>query len=253
MKPFFQKLRHGAPLSTEDEALLLGPGVNSRHTDKGRDIAKAGDILRGVPLILNGWACRYHLLANGKRQILALYLPGDLCEPFGASQGFADYPLGAITSVVYASISREALLDAVSVSTVCRQALWWDLLIATNIERELIVRLGQRSAAERLGHLFCELELRLEMAGFPTDTGYDMPLTQTDLGDLLGLTPVHVNRSLQDMRAAGLISLKSRRLSIRRPEELRELSEFDASYLHTYDPIGEFGGRGSSGMQRRPW
>lgn len=219
-------------MSQADEAILLGLRGSSGQADKGRDITRPHDGSHGIPLIVKGWSCRYQLLGNGKRQILTLYLPGDLCEPFGTLPGFADYPLGALTFTTYRMVSRQAVFHAAGESAACERALWWDLLVATNIEREHIVSLGRRSAAERLGHLFCELEMRLEMAGLPTHGGYDMPLTQADLGDLLGLTPVHVNRSLQDLRASGLISLENRRLTIRNRAELRAMAEFDPAYLH---------------------
>ncbi|WP_205481455.1 helix-turn-helix domain-containing protein [Sphingomonas arenae] len=226
------KLCRGAPLTEADKTVLLDLTRSVRRAEKGRDIAVPGDSSRSLPVILRGWACRYQVLANGKRQIVMLYLPGDMCEPFGLLPHFIDDNIAALTPVSFSTLSQDVLRTWVERSPTCKQALWWDLLVATNIERAQIVSLGRRSAAERLGHLFCEIELRLRMAGIPTESGCDMPLTQVELADLLGLTPVHVNRSLQDLRKAGLISLENRRLIIREHQELRDLSDFDPCYLH---------------------
>jgi CRP-like cAMP-binding protein len=120
----------------------------------------------------------------------------------------------------------QAIEQASEKSKAVKQALWWDLLFAIRIEREHIVSLGRRTAVERLGHLLCELHLRLTMTG-PNTLHFKMPLTQTVISDVLGLTPVHVNRSLQELRSAGLITLKDRKLHIHDLETLRERSYFE--------------------------
>jgi CRP-like cAMP-binding protein len=144
---------------------------------------------------------------------------------------FIDHALGALTPVVIAPLALDLIGNAARSSPRIGEALWWDLLMASAIEREHVVSLGRRSASERMGHLFCELHLRLEMVGLLDGLGYDMPVTQADLGDLLGLSTVHVNRSLQELRRAGLISLQGRHLTIQDLDGLRELSFFDAAYL----------------------
>jgi CRP-like cAMP-binding protein len=115
------------------------------------------------------------------------------------------------------------------------QALWWDLLVTMSVQDERVVSLGRRSASERLGHLFCELRARLDLVGIADGNTFDMPMTQADLGDLLGLSTVHVNRSLQELRGSGLISLRNRRLIIHDVEELAAISLFDPAYLHLGD------------------
>nr|WP_314445514.1 Crp/Fnr family transcriptional regulator [uncultured Sphingomonas sp.] len=231
MDPFIRKLGHGARLGEADKALLRAMTGQIRRTPRGREIAEPNNG-SALALILGGWACRYQMLASGKRQLVTLYIPGDLCQPFGTLPGFADYPVGSLTATTHTLVSHNALAEAAERSPACKQAFWWDLLTASNIERERIVSLGRRSAAERLGHLFCELQYRLTMAGVGGEGGCDMPLTQVDLADLLGLTPVHVNRSLQELRKAGLISLENRLLIIHEQAKLQELSQFNPSYLH---------------------
>lgn len=233
---FVRKLRHGAQLNDADEKVLSALAQRFRPIDGRGDIVTEGRAPRSLPLIVNGWAGRYRLLENGKRQIITLYLPGDLCEPFGVLPRFIDHAVGALTPVLFAPVSLDALGEAARGSLRIEEALWWDLLVASGIEREHVVSLGRRSASERMGHMFCELHLRLAMVGLVDGLGYDLPITQADLGDLLGLSAVHINRSLMDLRKTGLISLRGRRLTIHDLQGLRALSFFDPSYLHPDGP-----------------
>lgn len=230
--PFVRKLRHGAGLTEDDEKVLTDLTESTRFIGPRSDILVEGDEQRFMPLVTEGWACRYRLLENGRRQIITVFLPGDLCEPFGVLPRFADHSIGALTPTVFVPVKLDAVRNAVHASPRIEEALWWDLLVAWEIEREHLVNLGRRSATERLAHLFCELHLRLSMVGIVDGTGYDMPITQADLGDLLGLSVVHVNRSLQELRRTGLMSLRKGRLIIHDLNGLCELALFDERYLH---------------------
>ena len=229
---FLRKLRHGAPLQAEDEALLSCLVQGARSYEARADIVPQGSAQRMLSLVLDGWACRYKLLANGRRQITALFLPGDLCEPFGVMPHVVDQGLAALTPAVVASVPLGAVQDAARRWPRIAEALWWDLLVAATLEREHIVSLGRRSASERLGHLFCELHVRLTMVGLADEDGFDLPITQSDLSDLLGLSAVHVNRSLQDLRQTGLLALRGRRLTLYDIDRLRELSLFEPAWFH---------------------
>ncbi len=229
---FVRKLRHGAGITAEDEARLAGLVQGVRQVGARGDIVLEGEEARGLVLVLEGWVCNYRQLENGKRQIVSLFVPGDLCQPFGILPRFLDHSLGAITPVTLAQVPLHAIQAAAQASPRIAEALWWDLLVAAAIDRERVVSLGRRTAAERLGHLLCELHVRLTMVGLADETGYDLPVTQGDLADLLGLSTVHVNRSLQDLRGAGLITLKGRRLAFRNLQGLRAVSFFDTTHLH---------------------
>jgi CRP-like cAMP-binding protein len=244
--PFVRKLRHGARLTAEDEAILLDLAHQERNVTANSDIHSEGIEPRFLPVVLEGWACRYRMLETGRRQIVSLFLPGDLCEPFGALPRYIDHPFAALTPVTFAPVSLEAIGLAARRSPRIYEALWWDLLTMTAIEREFIVSMGSRSAAERMGHLFCELHLRLDAIGLVERLSYDFPLTQADIGELLGLSTVHVNRSLQDLRRAGWLSLRDHRLTIHNLAALRDFSLFDPAYLH----LG--GSMPSSGDQQPP-
>lgn len=200
------------------------------------DIVPEGAPPRALVLVLEGWACSYRSIENGKRQIIAFLLPGDLPEPFGILPGFSEYAIAALTPVRFARVSSEAVQAAAKSSPPIETALWWDLLVSGTIEREHIVSLGRRSASERLGHLLCELHLRLDMVELAEGEECDMPLTQAELADALGLSHVHVNRSLQDLRARGLPTLTGRRPILHDLEALQAASLFDPDYLHAEKP-----------------
>lgn len=230
MSPFVRKLRHGARLGEDDEAILAGLAEPARRLDRG-DIVPEGAEPRSVILVLEGWACRYKQLENGKRQITSVLLPGDLGEPFGALPRVMDHAVGALTPVLLVRVPPHALHRAVRASPRVEAALWWDLLAAQALQREHLVSLGRRSAVERLGHFLCEVHLRLGLVGLVEQSSCDIPLTQGDLADLLGLSAVYVNRSLQELRGSGLISLRGRRLTLHDVQALRELSMFSPDLL----------------------
>jgi CRP-like cAMP-binding protein len=188
-------------------------------------------------LLVSGWACRYKQLENGRRQILSLLVPGDLSEPFGALAENMDHSIGAITPIVVAPINVAKAREVVSQNLQLSQTLWWDLLVSQSFLYERILSLGRRSAFERLGHLFCELYLRLDRVGLVEGQEFDMPISQADLGDLLGLSSVHVNRSLQELRLTGMLSLKERRLKIHDLARLRDASMFDSAYFHFEEDV----------------
>jgi CRP-like cAMP-binding protein len=233
--PFVRKLRHGARLTSDDEALLADLVQGVRRVHARGDIVREGD--QALSLILEGWACNYRQLENGKRQIISLFVPGDLCQPFGILPRFLDHSFAAITPVTLAQVSLAAIRNAARASPLIEEALWWDLLVAAATNRERVVSLGRRTAAERFGHLLCELQLRLSLVGLADEAGYDLPITQADLADLLGLSVVHVNRSLRDLRRSGLMSLSGRRLAFRDLDKLRAASLFDPQYLHLDDTV----------------
>lgn len=233
MSLFTRKLRNGADLTAADESTLNKLAEPSRQIERRGDILPDGSKPSSLILFLEGWACRYKQLENGKRQIISIFLPGDLSEPFGAVPPFMDHSFGALTSVRFAQVTPGTMRSVVESSPRIAEALWWDLLMAEAVLRERAISLGRRSATERMGHLFCELQLRLAMIGLADQSSYDLPLTQADLADLFGLSTVHVNRSLQELRGLGLISLRKGRLTIHDVHTLREFSLFDAAYLRS--------------------
>lgn len=204
-----------------------------RHYAPRTDIICEGDPPRAVRVVVSGWACRYRYLSNGLRQIVALLLPGDVCDGHDGFEG-ADHTITALSGVVLGEIDPAAYAAVARSDDPTGRALRWMASVDLAIQREWTLTVGRRDAREGLAHLFCELYHRLDAVGLVEAGGYAMPLTQSDLADALGGTPVHVNRILQVLRREHLIGLRSRRLAIPNLGALQGVALFDPAYLHQH-------------------
>jgi len=207
-------------------------GKVSRTIAARRDLIREGEKPKFVHLIVDGWACRYKTLPDGRRQIVAFFVPGDFCDLNVYILKEMDHSVGAITRLSVADISREEMDNITANFPRITQALWWEALVTNAIQREWTLNIGQRTAYERIGHLLLELHMRLRTVGLTQDGSCDFPLTQNDLADATGLTAVHVNRTLQELRRDGLIELERKRLNIPNLRRLQDASMFNANYLH---------------------
>jgi CRP-like cAMP-binding protein len=229
-----RKLEHFVRLSPADRAVLYRIGSERvRNFGPRIDIAREGDKPKYVHLVLAGWACRYKQLEDGRRQIVAFFLPGDICDLNVFILREMDHSIGTITSVMIVDLSREFFDEIAAGYPRIATALWWESLVNSAIQREWTMSLGQRTAFERMAHLFCEIFFRLRLAGLTREHGCDFPLTQADLADATGLSKVHVNRTLQELRSAGLIVLKDKFLIVPSLERLMSAALFNPNYLHT--------------------
>ena len=226
------KLEAFTRLSADDRAALQEIARNFRFIDARRDVIAEGDRPRYVHLVLDGWACRYKQLPDGKRQIVAIFVPGDFCDVNVYILKQMDHSIGAITRLKVAMITPEEMNALTAERPRITQALWWHELVTAAVQREWTLNLGQRSAYERLAHLLLELYLRLQTVGRARDGRCDFPLTQNDLADATGLTAVHVNRMLQELRRDGLIELERKQLQILDMQRMMDVSMFNPNYLH---------------------
>ena len=203
-----------------------------RQTEARRDLVREGERPRAAHVLLEGWACRYKQLPDGRRQILSFCLPGDLtdCGIFALDR--MDHSVAAVTRLRYGEIPADDVERLMGRSPKLARAFWRNELINTAVAREWIANVGQRSAYERIAHLLCELFVRLRLVGLADGEGCDFPLTQGDLADATGLTAVHVNRTLQDLRRDGLIELHGRRLAVPDLRALQRAGHFNPNYLH---------------------
>lgn len=183
-------------------------------------------------VIVDGWACRHKVLPDGRRQILSFLLPGDLCNPNMFATAQIDYNVSALSSVTVSEIGHNRFSALLRAAPRLFRAFLWDALVSASIEREWIVNVGRRDASERMAHLFVEMLLRLSCVGRTSRGTFDMPATHVDLADSLGITPVHVSRTLQNLRAGGMVELEKRRLSIVDLDRLERLAMFDRRYLY---------------------
>lgn len=230
--PFIRKLERYSPLAPEQRTALEDVARRQVRTIPAReDVIQEGDDPRHVHIILEGWACRYKQLADGRRGIVSLFLPGDLCDPDIVLLTRMDHGIGTLTPATVARVSPDMFDDAV-IRPILTRCFRREMLVSLAIQREWCFGLGQRSALERLAHLLCEVHSRLHFVGRVEGMTCDWPVTQIDLADALGLTSVHVNRTLQDLRSAGLITLRGRQLTILDHARLMQTAVFDATYLH---------------------
>ncbi|AWN42377.1 Crp/Fnr family transcriptional regulator [Methylobacterium durans] len=227
-----RKLEQFVQLSPEDKLALEAASRKVRLVGPHQDIISEGDSPEHVNLILEGWACRYKQLEDGRRQILSFFLPGDLCDPHIFVLREMDHSIGTITPVRLAEIPAETLSDLTDRYPRITKALWWEMLVTVAVQREWTVNIGQRMGLERIGHILCELFIHLRGVGLTDENSCLLPVTQIDLGDATGLSNVHVNRVLQELRMNGLIVLKGKRLTIPDLEALQRVSLFNVNYLH---------------------
>lgn len=232
-----RKLAHHADFSrAERDALdrLLGRDV---RTLKGRSLlVEEGAAPTEISVILSGWACRYTHVPNGRRQIVAFYLPGDVCDFNVFMMTAFDQSIAAIDGARVAGIGRAALSELSKAHPRISRALWWESFAATAIQREWLINIGQRNAKQRVAHLLCELIRRLDAAGRDEGGICDVPLSQADIADACAMTAVHTNRTLQALRKMGLATLHHGRLTVPDRAALHDFAGFDPAYLQLGDP-----------------
>lgn len=196
------------------------------------DIAQEGDNPTVIRLLVSGWACRYKDLPDGRRQIVGFFLPGDFCDLNVYILSELDHSIGALTPVRYFEIPPQQFQTIIDARPHLTRALLWHEMVSSGIQREWLLSIGQRSPVERLAHLFVELHQRLKAVGLAQGHSFEFPITQHHLAEANGLSPVHVNRTLQEMRRDGLIELADRKLKILDFDRLKQVAMFNSNYLH---------------------
>ncbi len=231
-----RRLDHYATLTEQERRWLADLAQqNIRTAQARRDIQREGEHAATVKVILDGWAIRHKMLPHGRRQIISFMLPGDMMAVDSTLLAAADHSIGAATPLTYAEVQREEFEVLRTRSPAIAHALRIDSLVTAAIQREWTVNLGLRTARERLAHMMCELFVRLDAVGLVEGQRCEMPLTQCDLGEASGMTSVHVNRTLQDLRRDGLITLSHRILTIPNFTALAEVAMFNPQYLHVQE------------------
>ncbi|KAB1080591.1 Crp/Fnr family transcriptional regulator [Methylobacterium soli] len=227
-----RKLESVAPLSHDERQAIQSLPVMTRILQPGQDIVRDGGQPSQCCLVLDGWTARYKLLSEGRRQILSFHIPGDIPDLQSLHLAVMDHSLCSMTVSTVAFIPHESLRDLTARFPGLAAALWRDTLIDAAIFREWMIGIGRKSAHGRIAHLFCEMYLKLHAVGLADHHRMPWPLTQIDIGDALGLSNVHVNRVLQNLRNQKLIILDRRNLTMGDWEGLSEMGEFDPVYLH---------------------
>ena len=183
-------------------------------------------------VILTGLAMRYKLLPDGERQIMAFLIPGDLCDAEVFVLDKMDHSVGAITATTTAVIPAETMRTLLREVSPMSEALWWGTMTDLAVLRERLVDIGRRDARERVAHLIFEMLVRYRTIGTTDDDVMPWPITQDELADATGLTTVHINRTLRQLREDGLIDVNRREMTVLDPDRLRQISGFNPNYLH---------------------
>ena len=230
--PLVRKLESVAPLHADERAALLDLPVTVRRMRPDHDIVRDRDRPTQSCLVLDGWLCRCKILENGTRQIFSFHMSGDIPDLQSLFLNTMDHNLGTLVQSTVAFIQHESIRTLIRNHPRLSELLWRDTLIDAAIFREWIVGMGRRDAPSRIAHLFCELFVKMRAVGLTRGYTCDFPITQSVLADALGLSTVHVNRSLMELRGKRLITLEKHVLTILSWEELQEQAGFDPLYLH---------------------
>jgi len=230
------RIRQTGPISSAAEREFAAVLSDQRLVDPRQDLISEGEPTSAIVALLDGFACRYKTVARGRRQITGLLLPGDFDDTVPGLSGCPDYSVATITPCRVALIPRPVLGRLLREHPAIEHAFQCFTRIELRTLREWLLNMGQRMADRQVSHLFCELLHRMEGIGMVADRSFSLPFTQEELADILGLSTVHVNRVLQELRRSGLIQLDQRRLTIIDYEALSILGEFDPSYLQMPDP-----------------
>ena len=197
-----------------------------------QDILAEGQKVDTIHIVLSGLAARYKLLDEGERQIMAFLVPGDICDLEVFVLAEMDHSIAAISETVCAVVPADTIKKLLTEMSGLTEALWWSTMTDSAVLRERIIDHGRRDGRERIAHLFYEMLIRYRIIGDAEKNSIPFPLTQEELADATGLTPVHVNRVLKQLREAGLIELQGRRLTILDPKRLKQVARFNPNYLH---------------------
>lgn len=227
-----KKLRVRDAISEEEERAIRALISEVREFPQDRVVVRRHQEIHESLLLLDGWAARTKDLRDGGRQISELAFAGDFTDLHGFTLKRLDHNIATITPCRFAVAPHERVQATLERHPHLARLYWMMTNIDGSIHREWTVSLGRRTALSRMAHLFCEILERLKVVGLADNDSYDFPLTQQEFGECLGLTAVHVNRTLQGLRRQGLIQVENKRATILNLPGLRSLGEFDPDYLY---------------------
>jgi CRP-like cAMP-binding protein len=226
------KLRARDALGADEERVLRAAIARWEDVPSDRIVVRAGEELSVSILLIDGLMCRYKDLRNGERQIMELHIPGDFLDLHSFLLKRLDHNVISLVASRIAIVPHSRIVEISELYPHLGRLLWLSTLIDAAIHREWLLSLGRRTAIARVAHLFCEMHARFTLVELADSTGFPLRITQTDLAECLGLTSVHVNRVLRQLREAGLAIFRDGRVEILNHAELIRIAEFDPQYLH---------------------
>src|SRR3954452_14117938 len=227
-----RRLERSCELSSAELDALQALPHTLRSYPANTDLMREGDRPSQSCYVVDGFLYRFKFVREGSRQIMSFHLPGDIPDLQSLFLARADHNVGTLTPAVVAFIRHDALLEVTLRHPRLGHCLWRDTLIDAAIFREWIINIGRRAALGRIAHLLCEQAVRLKQVGLGDETGFQRFLTQANLADATGLSVVHVNRSVQNLRRRGLIGPNGTSLHIRDWDGLASAGDFSPDYLH---------------------
>ncbi len=232
LDPLVRNLELRSPLPPEDREAVLGLPYTLRTLEAAAYTVREADVPERCAVLVSGFAYRQKLTGDGSRQIVALHIPGDALDFQNLFLDVSDHSIQMLTRAEVAFIAMSDLQVLARQRPAVGHAILVKILVEASIFREWVLNVGRRDSRMRLAHLLCELGVRLDAEGLAEDYGYELPMTQEQLADALGLTPVHVNRTLKGLEAEGLIVRSKRSVSFPDWKRLRLVGDFNQRYLH---------------------
>ena len=226
------KLRRRDALSAEEEQAIRSSVADVQDVSADSNVVRAHVPLDVCKILLSGIACRYKDLRDGSRQITELHVAGDYVDLHSFTLKYLDHDIGALTACRFAIVPHERLRAITEAHPHLTRVYWFATNLDAAIHREWELSLGRRTSLARVAHLLCELQVRLSTVGLAKESGYDLPLTQMDLAECLGITSVHVNRTLKELRETGLVEFRNGKVHILDWAGLQRAAEFNDAYLY---------------------
>lgn len=226
------RLETRGPLDQADREAVRQLPFTFRSLEPAAYLGREGEPPEYCALLLRGFAFRHKVTGNGQRQIMSVHMAGEFLDLQNSFLEVADHNVQALTRCEVAVVPVPALRSLAHDRPNVGRAMWIETLIDAAIFREWIVNVGRRDSISRIAHLLCEFALRLRSAGLATDHRYEMPMTQEQIADCTGLTPVHVNRVLKELGRLGLIGREKRAVLLLDWDRLRQIGDFNTRYLH---------------------
>jgi CRP-like cAMP-binding protein len=221
-----------SPLPPEDRAAVLNLPHSIRTLEAATYTIREADAPEHCAILISGFAFRQKLTGDGARQIVAIHMPGDALDFQNLFLDISDHSLQMLTRAQVAFVTIRDLQLLARERPAVGHAILVKILVEASIFREWVLNVGRRDSRMRLAHLLCEIGVRLDAEGLAEDYGYELPMTQEQLADALGLTPVHVNRTLKALEEEGLIVRSKRSVSFPDWKRLRLVGDFNQRYLH---------------------
>ncbi len=233
---FVEKIETRDRLTEDEKAALMALPQKLVRTAARTRIVDEGERPTHACMVLEGMVYRSKVAVTGRRQIMSFHVPGDMVDLHTILFKVADHTIETVRSAAIVLVPHDAILKLIEDYPALGRAFWFDTLLDASIQREAMLNIGRRDAYSRTAHLFCELAVRLKRVGLVNGGSFDLPLTQTDIADALGVTPIHTNRVLAKLRTQRLLDVNGRCTTIHDWKALAAIGEFDATYLHLEGP-----------------